>query len=287
MCIQPLLLVLATSVVAGATSPGQLSRLVEEGLRHNPEVLAAQKRLEAARAEPAQPHAPPAEANADAARLRAAQSKAVSRVKQAYYRLHQAYVNEEVLEGDRELLRNLLSVTQENYSVGKALQQDIFKAQVQVSLMNLRLIEAERDLRTCETEINALVGRPADSPAERPPDTKPAPIGISLEELEAKATQAAHVEDGRATPYRIRDDYLIAESASKLMEIYSTTILPQSRVAAHSALVSYENGGADFLSVLTNYVTFFTAESSYHEQVEQLFLALARLEELTGVELIH
>jgi hypothetical protein len=39
------------------------------------------------------------------------------------------------------------------------------------------------------------------------------------------------------------------------------------------------------LSVLGNHVAAFEYEMNYHEQMQEYHLALARLEELTGVEL--
>jgi outer membrane protein TolC len=71
------------------------------------------------------------------------------------------------------------------------------------------------------------------------------------------------------------------------MEIYDKTILPQARFAVDSSLASYENGTTDFLNVLNNYMAVFDAEMNYHEQMQEFHLALARLEELTGVELMH
>jgi hypothetical protein len=41
----------------------------------------------------------------------------------------------------------------------------------------------------------------------------------------------------------------------------------------------------DFLSVLMNFSTMVEYELNYHEEVLSYFLALARLEEMTGVDL--
>jgi outer membrane protein TolC len=221
----------------------------------------------------------------------------------------------------------------------------------------------ERERRAREAEINALLDRRPDTPLGRPPDEPAEPIGFTLEELEAKAgeaapelrrdqkmveraetalnlahkgyypdttlnagyynmgamppmymfradvsipvyrhkqraaeaEQSAGVAEARRTYeaaaqsllYRIKNDYLTAETAARLMEIYDKTILPQARFAVDSSLASYENGTTDFLNVLNNYMAVFDAEMSYHEQMQEFHLALARLEELTGVELMH
>ena len=414
MCIRPLLFLLAAAAAAAAEPPLQLHPLVEEALRKNPEILAAQKRLEAARQRPAEQSARPdptvsfgwnssgnplpgaglgsqptanigimasqefpwpgklrlradiarKEAGAEAEQYRAVELSVVSRLKQAYHRLHHTYVMQDLLERNRDLLRNLLSVTEARYSVGKVPQQDVFKAQTQLSVMETRVIQMERDRHAREAEINALLDRRQDSPLGRPPNEPAEPIGFTLEELQAKAgeaapelrrdqkmleraetalnlahkdyypdttlnagyynmgamppmymfradvrvpiyyrrkqraaetEQSANVAEARRTYeagaqsllYRVKDDYLTAQTAAKLMEIYDKTILPQAHFAVDSSLVSYENGTTDFLNVLNNYMAVFDAEMTYHEQMQEFHLALARLEELTGVELMH
>jgi outer membrane protein TolC len=413
MCIRQLLFLLAVASATAAEPPLQLHELVDDALQHNPEILAAQQRLQVARQRPAQRSALPDptvsvawnsngnplpgaglgvqptanigvmasqefpwpgklrlrgdiardEAGAEAEQYRAVELNVISRLKQAYHRLHHTYMMQELLEQNRELLRNLLSVTEARYSVGKAPQQDIFKAQTQLSVMETRVIQIERDRHAAEAEINALLNRRVDSPLGQPPDEPAEPIGFTLEELEAKAGEAAPelrrdqkmleraetslnlahkdyypdttlnagyyymgampamymfradvripiyrrkeraaeaeqaagiVEARRAYEassqtllYRIKDDYLTAQTASKLLEIYDKTIIPQARFAVDSSLASYENGTTDFLNVLNNYMAVFDAEMSYHEQMQEFHLALARLEELTGVELMH
>ena len=413
MCIRQFVFLLAVARATAADAPLQLHELVDEALRHNPEILAAQRRLEATRLRPAQQSALPDptfsfgwnsngnplpgaglgsqptanigvmasqelpwpgklrlradvardEAGVEAEQYRAVELNVISRLKQAYHRLHHTYVMQDLLEQNRELLRNLLSVTEARYSVGKAPQQDVFKAQTQLSVMETRVIQIERDRHALEAEINALLDRRPDSALGRPANEAAEPIAFTLEELAKKAgeaapelrrdqkmieraetslnlahkdyypdttlnagyynmgamppmymfradvrvpiyrrklraeeaEQAAGVVEARRTYeassqnllYRIQDDYLTAQAAQKLMEIYDKTILPQARFAVDSSLASYENGTTDFLNVLNNYMAVFDAEMNYHEQMQEFHLALARLEELSGVELMH
>jgi outer membrane protein TolC len=260
--MQPLLFLLVLGVAGGAEPPLQVGVLVDEALRHNPELAAFRGQPE-----------------------RAVQLKVVARVKQAYYRLRHAYATRDCIERDRDLLRNLLRIAEANYSSGKALQQDVLKAQVEISLLEPQLAGTGYELHSREAEIDELLGRNPDSPLGRPPDGVPPSLGFTLEKLQAKAGDAA--DGARPLRYEIRDGYLAARNAAAIMEIYDRTILPQSRFAVHSSLVSYENGTSDFLNVLANYSTLFDAERNYYNQVETFSLALVRLEEITGVELIH
>jgi hypothetical protein len=54
-----------------------------------------------------------------------------------------------------------------------------------------------------------------------------------------------------------------------------------------SSINSYETGGVDFLSVLSNYQAVIDSELDYHLQVSNHEKALARLEEVTGLNLIE
>jgi outer membrane protein TolC len=260
--MQLLLVLLAVGVAGGAEPTLRVDALVEKAFHHSSEAAAFQEGTE-----------------------RAVRLKVAASVKRAYYRLRHAYATRDYIERDRESLRNLLRIAEANYSSGKALQQDVLKAQVEISLLEPQLVGTEHDLRAREAEINELLGRGPDCPLGRPSDEKPSSLSFTLEQLQVRAGQA--VEGVRPLRYEVRDSYLAAQNAAIVMDIYDRTILPQSRFAAHSSLISYEKGTSDFLSVVANYTTAFEAERNYNNQVETFSLALVRLEELTGLELIH
>jgi outer membrane protein TolC len=83
--------------------------------------------------------------------------------------------------------------------------------------------------------------------------------------------------------FRAREAYAQAQTAYRLMKLYGDTILPQSSLTIESSLVSYQTGATDFLSVLSNVMTKIDSEERFHEQEMMYDIALARLEELTGV----
>jgi outer membrane protein TolC len=407
------LLAFTSAVGALAQNAGQrleLDEAVAEALRANPEIVAAQKRYEAARQRPAQERALPdptisfgwnsngnplpgaglghdptsnigamasqeipypgklrlkgriasQEADAEAQQFRAVQLGVISRVKQAFHRLHHAYTMLEIFERNREALRSLLRVTEARYSVGKAAQADVFRAQTQITLIETHIVQTERDRRAREAELNSLLNRPPGTPLPPPHAAGHAPLAFTLDQLMAAArdgapmlardqkmieraqsslslaqkdrypdftlnagyysmgsmppmymfradmklpiqsgrthagiaehsqqvseTRHTYEATARSLEYRIRDEYLTAETAHKLMQLYSKTVLPQAQLAVESSLASYESGALDFLSVIGNQVAAFDYEMAYHEQMLEYDLALARLEEMTGVE---
>ncbi len=396
-----------------AGGPLRMNDLVAEALRRNPEILAAQKRYEAARQRPAQERALPdpmfsvgwnasgnplpgaglgtepvanvgamasqelpypgklrlrgqvasKEADAEAQQYRSVQLSVVSRVKQAFYRLQHAWAMRSVLDRNRESLRSLLRVTEARYSVGKTSQADVFRAQTQLTLIETRIAQMDRERRSREAEINALLNRAPDAPLARPGEPMMMPLHFTLEELMAKAGSAApmlgrdqkmieraetalslarkdyypdltlnggyyymgamqpmyvfradvkiplhlgrtraevaernrEVEESRhnyeatarTLEYQIKNEFLAAETAQKLLDLYLNTVLPQAGMAVESSLASYQSGTVDFTSVLSNEVAAFEYELNYHEQMQEYHLALVRLEEMTGVELMQ
>lgn len=117
----------------------------------------------------------------------AVQLDVISRLKQAYHGLHHAYVMSEVVIRNRDLLATLLKVTEARYSVGKAAQQDLFKAQTQISILETRLVKWDQERRSRGAEINSLAGRAPGAPLERPEDAEPPELTVTLEELFAAA----------------------------------------------------------------------------------------------------
>ena len=99
---------------------------------------------------------------------------------------------------------------------------------------------------------------------------------------EARRTYEAEKQNLAA---RIRGEYANAQTARKLMDLYSKSVTPQASLALESSLASYQTGAIDFLSVLTNFMTVVDYELNYHEEMVRFHLALARLEEMTGLEI--
>ena len=409
-----LVLLVCSQAARGQQSPLRLDGLVAEALSNNREILAAQKRYEAARQRPGQVSSLPdpmfspgysasgrpwpgaglgteptsqigfmlsqefpfpgkqklrgemaaKEAEAEFQDYQGIQLKVLSQLKQAYYRLSYSYAARDVLERNRELLRKLLRITEARYSVGRAAQQDVFKTQTQLSILEIKLVDLQREHHAREAEIDSLLNRAPGAPLGRPPDLQPQEFGTPLEDLYAGAgrsapmllrdqkmiqraeiamnvarkdyypdytvsfgyfnqgsmpamyqarvdfklpayfwrkqragltEQAQTLAESRHTyeatnqslQFRIKDDYLMATTSSQLMKLYGQTVVPQATLALESSLASYETGAVDFLSVLTNYIAVVEYEMNYYEEMQNFYLALSRLEEMTAMPLIQ
>ena len=144
------------------------------------------------------------DAEAEFQQIEAARLSITARVKQAYYRLAYSYAVGDVLTRNRDLLDTLLKVSENRYSVGQAAQQDVIKAQTQLSILELQLERVHQGRATREGELNALLARPTTTPVGRPDDLLLTPFDLSLDSLVALATEHA--------PMLRRDQIMIGRS---------------------------------------------------------------------------
>jgi cobalt-zinc-cadmium efflux system outer membrane protein len=106
----------------------------------------------------------------------------------------------------------------------------------------------------------------------------------AVTEREFAASEARHSYEaaGVSIEARIREDYTIAETARKLIDLYRKSAIPQAQLALESSMASYETGKLDFVAVFSNFMNVVDYELMYHEEVMQFHVALARLEEMAG-----
>jgi outer membrane protein TolC len=144
------------------------------------------------------------EAEAEFQRYQAVQLGVVSRLKQAYFRLQYAYAAQDLLLHHRELFNALLQLARDRYAAGLAAQSDVFKAQVQISIVDTRLVKLDQERKSREAEINAILNRASGTPVGRPEDLKPKETNATLEELFAAAR--------KNSPLLARDQKMIERS---------------------------------------------------------------------------
>ena len=144
------------------------------------------------------------DADADQQDIEATRLSVTARAKQAYYRLAYTYAVTDVLTRNRDLLDTLLQVSENRYAVGRAAQQDVIKAQTELSILELQLQRVQQERATREGELNALLARPNTSPVGRPDDLHLTPFSLTLDALVAASTEHA--------PMLRRDQILIDRS---------------------------------------------------------------------------
>jgi cobalt-zinc-cadmium efflux system outer membrane protein len=138
----------------------------------------------------------------------AVQLDVVARVKQAYYKLAYARQASEALRRNRDLLGRLLEVAEARYAVGKAGQQDVLKAQTELSILETRLIQLQQEIAVSEAEINSLLNRHPQTPLGHPTSTEPKQLTLTLEELSEAARRNA--------PLLLREQRMVERSQQAL-----------------------------------------------------------------------
>jgi outer membrane protein TolC len=289
----------------------------------------------------------------------------VADLKSAYYEYVFVSRSEDVLARNKARLDQFRQITVARYSVGRAMQQDVLKAQLELSLLLGRQALLAQQRVALRAQINALLYRRSDAPLDISLEYATATLSRPVEELQSLAalnnpelkrdermidrgqqnlslakrevlpdfavqvaTQqmvggmpwmygidvmvkvplywqrkqrpliavaAAQLDITRRTrentlaqsAAQITDAYAVADTSRRLAALYGDSILPQARLALESSLASYQVGGVDFLTVLTNFVTALNYEISFEEQTARFHQALARLEPIVGVPLTN
>jgi outer membrane protein TolC len=304
------------------------------------------------------------DADAETLDYEAVAQHVAAEVKQAYFDL--AYIDRSlaILQKDREALEGFEKVTEIRYSIGKAAQQDVLRAQLEVTRLSQRATMLNQQRRTLEAQLNSLRNVPIDLPIGTPAIVEPSPFvhtqdqlleaaqanypvlkqrktmvdqnrlsvvlarkeerpdfsvgytymqrdglpdmyGITLstslplfrhrKQDMAIAEAAANLESARQMQaneltvlcYQVQQDFLEVQATEQLLKLYLQGIGPQSSLTLESSITSYETGGVDFLNVISNLQAAIDAELDYHQQVSNHEKALARLEEVTGLNLIQ
>jgi len=108
----------------------------------------------------------------------------IKKVKTLYFDFY--FVNKalEITEKNRGLLSTLTKITETKYSVGEGIQQDVLKAQVELSKVSEESITLKQQKETIKAELNSLLNRLPQSPLPDPPEIEITPASLSLEKLQ-------------------------------------------------------------------------------------------------------
>lgn len=291
---------------------------------------------------------------------RAVRLRLVAQLKELYFDLHFVHKAIEIVEKNKLLLIQFEKTSKARYSVGQAAQQDVFRAQVEISRVLDRLAVLEQQKETLHAGINRLLNRPPAGPLGTPEEIHVVLLVVSLPDLSQRAeanspillASAKTVERGeravalarreyypdfdvsalglrndrisdngyqvmlgiriplyyrtkqregvnealagltgaredltaarQTVLFRVKDDFVRAQRAERLVMILRDAIIPQATLALRSAQAGYGVGTVDFLTLLNSLLTLQENELELHGEMVEHEKAVARLEELTG-----
>ena len=130
-------------------------------------------------------------AQRDAERLEqeynATRLRLVAALKEAYYSLHFVHKSIGIVERNKALLMQFEKTAKARYSVGQAAQQDVFRAQVEISRVLDRLAVLDQQKESLHAAINRLLNRPPAGSLGIPEEVYPTILTIPLQELSRRA----------------------------------------------------------------------------------------------------
>ncbi|HEY5627084.1 MAG TPA: TolC family protein, partial [Nitrospira sp.] len=284
----------------------------------------------------------------------------IARLKETYFDLHFTHKAIEIVERNKVLLMQFEKTAKSRYAVGQAAQQDVFRAQVEISRVLDRLAMLDQQKESLHAAINRIVNRPPAGPLGTPEEIRMTMLMRPLPDLSRRAenfspilqASAKGVERGEQAValarreyfpdfdlsatglrndrinengyqvmlgiriplyystkqrqgvrqalsetagaresftntrqdllFRVKDDFVQAQRAERLVTILRDAIIPQATMALQASQASYGVGKVDFLTLLNSLLTLQDSELELHGEMVAHEKALARLEELTG-----
>ena len=140
--------------------------------------------------------------------LREAVNKVQREVKMAYFDLGQVDEMARLVQKNRGIVEQLLSIAESRYGVGQTSQADVLKAQTQLSKMLDELLKIGRERPMIEAELNRALGRGPGAPPVAPQPLRAREVALRLDELRAAARQSR--------PQLLAQQSMIARSAKQL-----------------------------------------------------------------------
>ncbi len=128
-----------------------------------------------------------AEADAELWKYEEVRRETVAELKMAYYDLFQAQKLTEVVEKSKSLLQQFVEISESLYKVGKGAQQDVLKAQVELSRLLDRLAVLQQEKETAQVRINTLLYRLPDTAVVAPSEMSRPKLAFTLDQLYRKA----------------------------------------------------------------------------------------------------
>ena len=127
------------------------------------------------------------EAEADWWAYEQARLNLAAEVKDAYFDLAFLHKSIETVTRNKALLEKFARIAEAAYTVGKGIQQDVLKAQVEISKLTEQLTLLEQRRQLAEARLNSLRFREPETPVGVPEEIQPRDFAFSLTELKELA----------------------------------------------------------------------------------------------------
>ena len=124
------------------------------------------------------------QAGADVARSRAdwrtTEAELIEKVKVAFAQYYQADQAIRTTEDLHRVVHDMARVARDRYAQGRGSQQEVYKAEVEITRLAATLVRLEANRRGAIARLNALLARPVDAPLARPVKLRALPPEAAL-----------------------------------------------------------------------------------------------------------
>lgn len=147
--------------------------------------------------------------------LNAMTREVVMMVKENYYGLYAIQQAIVIIRNDETVLRRMAKISETLYATGERTQQDVLKAQSEITLLKQRMLELQAQENAFQAKLNTLLNRRADMPLGAIV-TPPEPVfSAPPESLFARAAAnraEVHVEQAKVERYELEKKLMAKES---------------------------------------------------------------------------
>ncbi|MCB0316581.1 MAG: TolC family protein, partial [Calditrichaeota bacterium] len=197
------------------------------------------------------------------ARYRELRNQLVKNVKSAYYDLFLVDKSLETVHKNIGVLQEFVRIAETKYSVGGGLQQDVLRAQVELSKLTDRRINLQKQRESVEARLNALLNRPVATPAGQPETVVFTPFLFSLDSLKSLAEHNRPLLQAWEATIRQRDEQVNLARKAYLPD-FSLGVAYTQRDVLQNGM-----GGGDFLSGMLSVKVPLYFRRKQRRQVEE------------------
>jgi outer membrane protein TolC len=129
------------------------------------------------------------EADAVSSDLEAVRRRVIADVKTAYFEYWFYDKAIQTTLKDKDLLTKLSQIAEARYRVGKGVQQDVLRSQVEISLLLQRLTVLQQQRNTSQARLNTLLARSPEAPLPTAENIERSALNYSLDDLYRLARQ--------------------------------------------------------------------------------------------------
>ncbi|MFC4168640.1 TolC family protein [Teichococcus aestuarii] len=122
-----------------------------------------------------------AEVDQMTAQVQAADAELVEKVKVAFARYYTSHQAVRRASDQHRAIHGVAEAARERYALGRGEQQEVFRAEIEATLVAAEILRLEASLRSARGQLNALLNRPADATLAAPERLRPLPDARALD----------------------------------------------------------------------------------------------------------